>query len=168
VNKRYEAQLTRSRGTITVGDNALHYDSSWFGEWELEFTRLRVIAEKTDQSGPWGEDWYFVFVLDDGTSYNMSVYADGSREAAAVAAEAIGPELPDLTLFGSASIQDRVMSPEPLRGKHLYRYTTTPAPWWRRWFAGSFDYYLTAEIIEYLGIEDPAPGDATWVDQPIH
>lgn len=109
-------------GTLTLVDGVLRNRSTWFGDWDLPVSRIRLIGEATDENGPFADDWYFVFAEDDTGWRSASCYAPGARELIAGLGPLLGGRVGSLALHGSTTFNSRVLWPPRLVGRPVFEY----------------------------------------------
>ena len=120
-------------GTLEIADGVLRNRSTWFGDWELPISRLRLVGEATDENGPCTDDWYIVFAEDDQGWFSASAYAPGVLETLRALGDALGSGVGPLMLANSATFASRVLWPPPLVGRPVFNYTQDgPRNWLER------------------------------------
>ena len=117
-------------GRITLDAGVLKHSSPSCGEWLLPISDIRLIAEETDESGPWGEDWRIVFAASNTRLYPASISADGMWPLLDELSGMLGtPLVPSLA--ASTSFASRILYPSSASGFPLYRYVSQKR--WHEW-----------------------------------
>src|SRR5512140_3251972 len=73
--------------TLSVVDGVVRYSRSAGAVWEFSVRDLRMVAERTNDQGPWQDDYFYIFVAGAPPSfYEAPVYANPHllRELASV------------------------------------------------------------------------------------
>jgi hypothetical protein len=111
-----------SPGFIRLEGDTIVYSVSEEDVWRLVVGELRVLGEYTNDHGPWGDDYFFVFVTDHSAQWlEASFYADGQREFIAALSARLGHALrPGLS--NSTDLKSRILWPELLEGKELFDF----------------------------------------------
>lgn len=104
------------------------YTSTYFGDWEAYLAEVVLIAEATDETGAWGEDWFLEFFVADNTVARASVYAEGCHETLAKLGDRLDG-LGELGLGGSATFASRGLWPAEVYGEDLYN--RKPISWFK-------------------------------------
>ena len=97
--------------------------------WQVPVSQIGVIGEYTNEGGPWGDDWFVVFVRQDGNWFEAP--ADLLHVEAVL--KVLGDELQsslDLALANSTTFKSRVIWPLSLKGQPLLSCrSVTPRDW---------------------------------------
>ena len=130
---RFESQA----GTIEIRGDRLVQSSTYFGDWDLAIADIRVIGEVTDQSGPWGEDWYLAFAVDKDRWFSASFNTKSRPILTAELGALLGGEICP-TLVGSTDFASRVLYPFDRIGDPMFTYLDVkPSGWlgriWPAW-----------------------------------
>jgi hypothetical protein len=97
------------------------------GHWSLELPAIDAIGEVSNQSGPWGDDWFICFVTDrGGLWYEAPVEAEGSGALLTWLSAKVGETL-EWRLANSTDFRSRVMWPTALRDQPLFEFVE-PTP----------------------------------------
>lgn len=143
-----------SSGTLAVRDGQLIYESAALDSWRLPVADIRLIGEWTDESGPFADDYFLVFVTADGQFHQASFYAQGMLKAL-IALEGPLDRSLRTDLAGSTDLASRIVHPAELEGRPLYRFLPQPIrrPW--RWLKHRLGIRRvtarpTAEVTRYL------------------
>ena len=87
---------------------------------------------KLANNGPMIDDWFMVFVPDDGGWFEASVYAAGADIFRTDLAKVLGSENLYGELFASTEFASRVIWPSHLSGKPLFDFAPVLMPWWKK------------------------------------
>ncbi len=141
-------------GWITVHDARLSYGSAQYGSWERSVSDVVVIGEYTNQSGPFRDDYFFVFVTRSGEVLEASFYARGRDEALRQLSGILGMPI-DPALCNSTDFRSRVIWPLALRDHPVYDFVSVPpqgswAPLQRLLRIPAVARSLTAELRAYV------------------
>lgn len=112
-------------GRIWLDDRVIRNRSTWCGDWDLPVEEVVLIAEETDENGPFADDWFLQFVSKDGSWFTGSVYAT-IRTKFREELERHFSGVNELRLVNSASYKSRVLWPPELVGKPAIRFFTKP------------------------------------------
>jgi hypothetical protein len=114
--------LRTHTGSLVLHDDVLRNRSTWFGDWDLPISRIRLIGEATDENGPFADDWYFVFAEDNTGWWEVSCYATGARELVSALNGPLGSHVGSLGLQSSATFNSRVLWPPRLVDRPVFEY----------------------------------------------
>lgn len=121
---------------------------------------LLAVGERTDASGPYGDDWVVVLVARDGTWLEIPTEAGGFDAWWAELARVLGPL--ELALGNSTSLASRIVWPPALAGERLFDFEPLPVAGWRaggvrglgarlrRWWSEPHRAHLSAELLARL------------------
>jgi hypothetical protein len=91
-------------------------------QWELPIGDVRVIGEFTNEAGPHLDDYFFLFVTPDASSwYCASFYAEGRDKFLDELGRKLGAKL-ECKLCNSTSFTSRVLWPTKLVGIPLFEF----------------------------------------------
>ena len=110
-----------------------------------------VFGEYTNQSGPFLDDYYFVFVVDSQHAYGASFYSEGRERFLADLSKRLGVQL-ECGLLGSTDFASNVLWPPGLAGQPLYQFAEKPIP------------TIGAKLLRWFGI---GGADATYSPQVL-
>ncbi len=117
-------------GWISLEGGVIRHISDSCGVWQLSVEDILLIAEETDESGPYGEDWRIVFAASTPVFHAASISADGMMAVLAELASGLGVELvPELA--ASTTFASRILYPTSSSGAPLYDYLEKKT--WREW-----------------------------------
>lgn len=150
-------------GQLTLDNKILRYEANQmpYTSWSVPMDEVLVIGEYSTDNGPFLEDLFCEFVVNETTWYEVPYDALGVREAMAMLAKALEAELPfELPL--SSRFQSRVMWPECLRGVPLFEFRDVRRSLWDRlvrwWYPSEVESVLSPEVLAYLAnARSPAP-----------
>ena len=108
-------------GTISIEASVIKHSSISCGDWQLSIDEIRLIAEETDESGPWGEDWRIVFAASETEIHTASISANGMMSVLDALSEQFGHEL-QTTLVRSTSFASRILPPASSAGLPLFDF----------------------------------------------
>ena len=128
----------------------------WTGEhelWALALDDLMVFGEMTDESGPGGDDYQFIFVRRDGSWFASTFYFDARDEFLAALSDSLGTPLV-CGLSHSTTFASRVLWPPPLVGRPLFDFSpVSAADAWGRLRQAVWprvQYRLSVEVARFL------------------
>ncbi len=98
---------------------------SYRQNWTLPLSEIRLIGEYTNSDGPHLDDYFFVFVLADGSWRQASFYAVGREAFLLALGKEIGSEL-ECGLCSSTKLKSRILWPEGLCGQTLFTFARSP------------------------------------------
>jgi hypothetical protein len=139
---------------IWIEHNAIHYSPAPTGSWTLPLADLVVFDEYTNPSGPFLDDYYFVFVVDFQHAYGASFYSEGRERFLGELSERLGVQL-ECGLLGSTDFASNVLWPPDLAGQPLYQFAEKPTPTigakLLRWFGiGGVDATYSPQVLAKL------------------
>jgi hypothetical protein len=114
--------MKEDSGKLTFTDDIVSYESRSRCSWRLDAAAIRLVGEFTNQSGPYMDDYFFVFFKrGEEEWYEASFYCDGRDEAwKALTARFSGLAQPGL--FNSADSKSRVLWPAEHAGQPLFEF----------------------------------------------
>ena len=112
-------------GVLKLADGLIKYSLPDGRGWELPLSQIKVIGEHTNSDGPHLDDYFFVFVLPDGSWHFASYYANGAESFYLELSSNLGCSL-KFGLTKSTSLKSRVMWPKDLEGKDLFNLVPEP------------------------------------------
>ena len=138
-------------GQITLAGEVVNYSTpektaSYYQNWSLSISQIRIIGEYTDSNGPYLDDYFFVFVLSDCSWRQASFYAEGRDSFLSELGSKLGHKLA-CGLCNSTSLKSRVMWPEALSGEILFTFARTPHP--KNFFAKLLDKASPSFLFEF-------------------
>ena len=86
---------------------------------EVPIDQIKLIAEYTNDWGPWWDDWYLVIYNRQSQYFEISMYAEGHTEMMTHLGESLGIEL-SIKLINSADWKSNILYPEQFNGKELW------------------------------------------------
>ena len=90
--------------------------------WRLPIAEVHVIGEFTNEAGPHLDDYFFLFVTSDASSWHYaSFYAEGRDKFLIELGQKLGVKL-ECKLCNSTSFKSRVMWPANLQETPLFEY----------------------------------------------
>ena len=117
-----EATSQLEYGILSLERDELRYQGGRGRAWSLNVRQLAVVGEYTNQSGPWGDDWFLVFVCRDSSQFFLApVYANGIDSVRERLGRTLGAPLP-ATLANSAELSSVVLWPSSLAGSALMSF----------------------------------------------
>ena len=147
-------ERSEQSGRIELNDGMIRYTSAFFGSWQLPASKVRVCGEYTTDNGPMIDDWFMVFVPDEGNGwYEASVYATGADLFLTGLAKVFGAESLYGELFASTEFASRVIWPSHLRDMPLFEFRSVPMPWWKRLIrlgSGQIRFALSPEVQAFV------------------
>jgi hypothetical protein len=94
-------------------------ENTW---WRLPIADVRVIGEFTNEAGPYLDDYFFLFVTSDASSWFCdSFYAEGRDQFLDELGRKLGAKL-RCGLCNSASFKSRALWPANLEGSPLFEF----------------------------------------------
>lgn len=103
---------------LSLEDGTVRLHSSGQLVWEVPVAEVRVIGEYTNESGPWGDDWFVVFVGNEGNWFEAST--DATNVESVLWRLSVGLHAPiTLGLANSTSFRSQILWPPSLRGEQL-------------------------------------------------
>jgi hypothetical protein len=159
-------KMVEDSGRLAFVDDCVNYASATYGSWRLDASSIRLIGEFTNQSGPYMDDYFFVFFRHGGDGwYDASYYCDG-RDEVWKALTARFPGLTECGLGNSADFKSRVLWPAEHAGKPLFDFR--PMKRGDRWHDRLLDRLLPPFVVESVlrpefqeerSQQSPAPHD---------
>lgn len=109
-------------GSITLKNGILEYSSESYGSWSLPFDEVAIIAEATNQNGPFADDYFFIFVPKDfSTWFEASFYVSNREEFLKALSSYLEVQI-QLELVSSTSSASRILWPAEKVGEPLFEY----------------------------------------------
>jgi hypothetical protein len=109
-------------GQISLKNETIVCSTPEKTNWSLPIADVRVLAEFTNEAGPHLDDYFFLFVTSDASSwYCASFYADGRDKFLEELGSKLGTKL-QCGLCNSTSFKSRVMWPVNLEGTPLFEF----------------------------------------------
>ena len=143
--------MTFYAGAIRLEGDTITYSSSYFGEWTLPLSDLKVIGEYTNEDGPFLDDYFFVFVADPHESwYEASFFAEGRDLFLTELGARLGCRL-TCSLCNSARFRSRVWWPPQLAGQDMFQLR--PKHWYIPCI--SIRRLLSVPVMDYLKTPQP-------------
>jgi len=114
--------MSHDSGKLSLVGDAIIYSSSTYGEWSLAVDDVRLIGEYTNQSGPYADDYFLVFVPQESdTCYLASFYCEDRDEVwARLAKRFVG--LRSFGLVNSADFKSSVLWPVESASRQLFDF----------------------------------------------
>ena len=117
---------------LILKDDVIYYKSGRGNEWKLSLSEIKVIGELTTNEGPFIDDWFVVFVIDENNWKTSTMYLKDNI------AETFFKELSSKlnyniipSLFHSTEFKSIVAYPEKIKGKELIELKEVePQGWW--------------------------------------
>lgn len=154
-----DAEMT---GTLWIENGLIRNRSSFFGNWDLPVSSLRLVGEATNEDGPGLDDWMLILVTQDGEWFTASFYATIGNEFMDRLGELLGAQLSS-GLAQSATFNSRVLWPTQLEGRAIFRYDSAPPRnlleriWWRLFGPMRIMQRPTVEVAAHLSPLGGAP-----------
>jgi hypothetical protein len=123
----------RDSGHIRLDGDVIRYRSSAYGNWDLAVSDVRMVGERTNQSGPFADDYFFCFATGPGMWQEASFYAEGRDEFLDALGAKLGAPL-FVGLCHSADFASRILWPPSLAGQAMFDHVPVP----RRGVLGSW------------------------------
>jgi len=109
-------------GILSLERDELRYQAGRGCAWSLLVRQLAVVGEYTNQSGPWADDWFMVFVCRDSSQFFLApAYANGIDSVRERLGKTLGAPLP-ATLANCAEFNSVVLWPSSLAGSTLMSF----------------------------------------------
>ena len=113
-----------------IKDEVIEYStpegpSSFCQNWSLPIRDIKILGEYTNSDGPHLDDYFFVFVLADGSWRQASFYAEGRDDFLTVLSGKLKTKL-ECGLCHSTDLNSRVLWPEQLIGSKLFTFARAP------------------------------------------
>lgn len=114
--------VKNTSGQISLENEAIVYSIPEKTVWRIPVADVRVIGEFTTANGPYVDDYFFVFVTADKSSWNCaSFYAEGRIKFLGELSQKLGRKL-ECGLCNSTSVRSRVIWPSNLDGHPLFEF----------------------------------------------
>lgn len=146
--------MRKPSGELRVQQDAVIYSVPDGGGWRVPVAHIRVIAEFTNDHGPVGDDYFFVFVARE-EYFEASFYADGRDEFLAELGQWLNHPLKP-GLCHSTELASRILWPARLEGHPLFsivpeKPTGNIFGKLRQRLLPKVDMHLTDEVRETIG-----------------
>lgn len=106
---------------VVVGDEIV-YSCGGEAQWRVPLSAVEVIGEFTNESGPWGDDYFLSLVADEGSTwFEASFYAEGANESLVLLGAGLGENL-QWSLCNSTGFRSLVMWPPQLAGRPMFEF----------------------------------------------
>lgn len=130
IGKKYKTTKFEESGRLSVAGDSIEYilpgrPQAYCQNWSLSIRDIKVIGEYTDRNGPYIDDYFFVFVLADGTWRQASFYAEDRELFLRALSEKLEYKL-ECGLCNSTDYKSRVLWPESLKGQNLFTFARAP------------------------------------------
>lgn len=117
-----KVNVKKTSGQISLENETIVCSTPESAQWKLPIGDVRVIGEFTNEYGPYLDDYFFLFVTSDASSwYCASFYAEGRDKFLNDLGRKIGAKL-ECGLCSSTSFKSRVMWPANLEGSPLFEF----------------------------------------------
>ena len=123
---KLQKKQLNSSGVLKLAEGLVKYSLPDGRGWELSLSQIKVIGEYTNSDGPHLDDYFFVFVLPDGSWHFASYYANGAQSFCLELSSNLGCSL-KFGLSKSTSLKSRVMWPKALEGNDLFNFVPEPS-----------------------------------------
>ena len=123
-------------GVVALKNGRLQYFGNTGLELTLQLSDVKVIGEKTNENGPFCEDYFLVLVQNNGKWHEIPLSAFSWESVLEKMERDTGSQL-QLQLINSTTFASRVLWPTKLAGKPIFDFVQTPLPNWLR-FANRF------------------------------
>jgi hypothetical protein len=143
-------------GSLTLQNGILRYEPGLppYCGWALRIDEIRVVGEYSTDNGPYIEDLFCVFVVNETTWHEVPYDALGVREAIATMAGMLRTDL-TFQLLLSTEFRSRVIWPEHLRDVALFEFREVRRRFWDmllRWGCpGEVESVLSPRVLAYIG-----------------
>jgi hypothetical protein len=121
--------------------------------WSVAVGEIAVLAEFTNEEGPWSEDYFWILLGYDGTFYYAPMGAAGILDVASEVKRLLSCDF-SFDLFHSTTFASRILWPAALAGKPLFRFEQVPRSWCDKllgfWKPGKTRGVLTDEVVAFL------------------
>ncbi|MFO1021432.1 MAG: hypothetical protein U0903_12155 [Planctomycetales bacterium] len=118
-------KLDSESGRLWLQNHVIHYA---LGKETLEIplSQLRIFGEYTNQDGPFGEDYFYVFITGPDSWFEASVSAAGRDEFLSNLQTELQTVFPHSTLVGSTDFASKILWPTDLQGQPLFDFAKVP------------------------------------------
>jgi hypothetical protein len=127
-------------GRISLENETIFCSTPEERQWRLPIADVRVIGEFTNEAGPHLDDYFFLFITSDPSSWHYaSFYADGRDGFLDELGRKLGTKL-ECGLCNSTGFKSRVIWPKSLEGGPLFEFapeapaTEVLSRIWKRFF----------------------------------
>jgi len=138
---------------LSLVNDRISYISSTDTIWELGINDLAVLGEYTCDSI--GDDYFLIFVTASGDRYEASFYANERDEFLTKLGLNLGLQL-ECCLCNSTELNSRVMWPEEITNKPLFKFVPTKANTIvkriKEWVIPTSEIYFSHDVEEYLAM----------------
>jgi hypothetical protein len=144
--------MKEDSGRLIVEEDRVCYESTTYGNWRIPASSIRLIGEYTNQSGPYLDDYFFVFVTKGEVGWSeASFYCQGRDEAWKNLAE-LFPGLASPGLCNSADFKSRALWPHIYEGREFLRFQ--PMKRGTRWHDRILDLLCPPFVVEASLMEE--------------
>jgi hypothetical protein len=114
-------------GLIRLDGAVVRFNSRKHGSFAIPLDHVAAIGEYTTDNGPLVDDWFLVFVLNDGADWlEASMYAEGIAAFLNELSAALSTPM-DVGLAASADFKSRVIWPPTVGGRRLFEFSPITA-----------------------------------------
>lgn len=113
-------ERTHDSGKVSLSDEKIVWQKPDETIVEIEVKKVAVIGEYTTDTGPFSDDWFFVFVFTTGDWESISVYAEGIVGLTEYLSKAYSIDFSKYFLANSTEWQSFVRYPSDIEGKELF------------------------------------------------
>lgn len=149
--RRNHSIMDIDSGTIHLDGDVIRYRSSTYGDWDLLVSDIRIVAEATNQNGPYTDDYFFCFATGPGMWLEASFYAAGRDKFIADLSAKLSCRL-ELSLQFSTDFASKILWPPNLIGKPMFKFTDVPGKTWLKRLFRTWENQQTYsdEVAEFL------------------
>lgn len=109
-------------GIIKLTGNMVVFESAIFPSWQLSLSDIVCIGEYTNESGPYGDDYFLAFVTKECDAwYEASIFAEGYDIFLGKISVALSEEIKP-SLANSTSFKSRILWPKHLLGQEMFEF----------------------------------------------
>lgn len=131
---------------FSVDADVIHYHSPW-NDFEIRFSSIVLIAEETNDSGPFLDDYFFIFMVSDGDlMFRMSTESEGCDVVVRCLEEKLGPDLA-WRLGSCTDVATNIVWPPRLAGNPLWIQAEPVG--WRQSVLAYFGLWSEQNSVEY-------------------
>lgn len=128
--------MSGDSGEIKLIEDKIVYRSSTYGKWKLSLLEIQIIGEKTNDHGPYLDDYFLCFATGPEECYEASFYAEGREDFIRDLSEKLCVDI-SLALTSSTDFTSKVIWPTALIGQPMFKYTEVQSKTWFRRLTGS-------------------------------
>jgi hypothetical protein len=137
--------------TLSLEGDSIRLHTSGQLVWEVPVDEVRVIGEYTNQSGPWGDDWFVLFVGRDGNWFEVPTDVATLTSVLRDLSDRLHTPI-TLGLANSASFRSSILWPPSLSGQQLLSFRPMRL---RNWLLRAFaprrvEFTLTKVVLDAL------------------